>query len=125
MAEIAALRAELQVFQQQILKSFDCEAFKPASMCNICAGSAGQVEAVPERAGALPISCALSLVFACLFVSAAFFIQAMGMRRMSYFALQKMLQTSNARAARYRLHFTFARRSATCETFEQAVVGAK
>jgi hypothetical protein len=71
MAEIAALRAELQVFQQQILKSFDSEAFKPASMCNKCAGSAGQVEAVPERAGALPISCALSLVFACVFVSAA------------------------------------------------------
>jgi hypothetical protein len=33
-------------------------------------------------------------------------MQAMGMRCMSYFALQKMLQTSNARAARYRFHFT-------------------
>lgn len=34
------------------------------------------------------------------------FMQAMRMRFMSYFALQKMLQTSNARAARYRFHFT-------------------
>jgi hypothetical protein len=35
MAEIAALRAELQVFQQKILKSFDSETLKRVCMSRI------------------------------------------------------------------------------------------